>query len=91
MIELHLGTFYSVGAVGFRDINDDEKEDIIIITYYHSGAGPTGMVPRPGVTIYLAGENEFYLAKDMIEDVEENIVEKDRTIENIYNFLQQKE
>ena len=87
----YIGTFYSVGAVGFRDINDDEKEDIIIITYYHSGAGPTGMVPHPGVTIYLAGENEFYLAKDMIEDVEENIVEKDRTIENIYNFLQQKE
>ena len=28
---------------------------------------------------------------DMIEDVEENIVEKDRTIENIYNYLQQKE
>ena len=49
----YIGTFYSVGAVGFRDINDDEKEDIIIITYYHSGAGPTGMVPRPGVTIYI--------------------------------------
>ena len=48
------------------------------------------MVPRPSVTIYLAGEDEFYLAKDMIEDVEENIVEKDRTIENIYNYLQQK-
>lgn len=30
----YIGTFYSVGAVGFRDINDDEKEDIIIITYY---------------------------------------------------------
>lgn len=86
----YIGTFYSVGAVGFRDINDDEKEDIIIITYYHSGAGPTGMVSRPGVTIYLAGEDEFYLAKDMIEDVEGNIVEKDRTIENIYNYLQQK-
>ena len=61
----YIGTFYSVGAVGFRDINDDEKEDIIIITYYHQEQGPTGMVPRPGVTIYLAGENEFYLAEDM--------------------------
>jgi hypothetical protein len=87
----YIGIFASVGAVGFRDINDDKKEDIIIITYYYSGAGPTGMVPRPGVTIYLAGENEFYVAKDMIEDVEENIVEKERTIENIYNYLQQKE
>lgn len=87
----YIGTFYSVGAVGFRDINDDEKEDIIIITYYHSGAGPTGMVPRPGVTIYLAGENEFYLAEDMITDVEANIIEQDRTIANIYNFLIEKE
>lgn len=87
----YIGIFDSVGAVAFRDVNDDKKKDIIIITYYLSGAGPTGMVPRPGVTIYLAGENEFYLAKDMIEDVEENIVEKDRTIKNIYNFLQQKE
>lgn len=87
----YIGFYASVGAVGFRDINDDKKEDIIIITYYYSGAGPTGMVPRPGVTIYLAGENEFYVAMDMIEDVEENIVEKDRTIENVYTYLQQKE
>lgn len=44
------------------------------------------MVPRPGVTIYLAGENEFYLAEDMITDVEAIIIEQDRTIANIYNF-----
>lgn len=87
----YIGIYASVGAVGFRDINDDKKEDIIIITYYYSGADPTGMAPRPGVTIYLAGENEFYVAMDMIEDAEENIVEKDRTIENIYTYLQQKE
>ena len=42
-----------------------------------SGAGPTGMVPRPGVTLYLAGENEFCLAEDMIADAEENISQKD--------------
>nr|WP_318704767.1 hypothetical protein [uncultured Acetatifactor sp.] len=58
-------------------INNDKKDDVIIITYYVSGAGPTGMVPRPGVTIYLAGENEFCLAEDMIADAEENISQKD--------------
>lgn len=87
----YIGHFDSVGAVAFRDVNDDKKDDIIIITYYTSGAGPTGMVPRPGVTIYLAGENEFCLAEDMIADVEKNISEKDRTIVNIYNFLQHRE
>lgn len=79
------GAFDSVGAVAFRDINDDKKDDIIIISYYVSGAGPTGMEPRPYVTIYLAGESEFYLAEDMIKDVECD--GKDMTIESVYNFL----
>ncbi len=83
-----IGLFKSVGAVAFRDLNDDQKDDIIIITYYVSGAEPTDMVPRSGVTIYLAGENEFYLAEDMIVAVEEHIVEKDRTIQKICDFLQ---
>lgn len=82
------GCFYSIEAVAFRDINDDGKKDIIIIFNYISGAGPTGMVPRPKTRIFLAGENEFYLAKDIIADVEKNILEKDMTIENICNFLQ---
>lgn len=82
------GCFYSVEAVAFRDINDDGKKDIIIIFHYISGAGPTGMVPRPKTRIFLAGENEFYLAKDIIADVEKNILEKDMTIENICNYLQ---
>lgn len=86
-----IGIYDSVGAVGFRDINDDKKDDIIIITYYLSGAGPTGMVPRPSVTIYLAGDNEFCLAEGMITDVEESIVEQDRNIENIYLFLQSRD
>lgn len=79
------GAFDSVGAVAFRDVNDDKKDDIIIISYYVSGAGPTGMEPRPYVTIYLAGESEFYLAEDMIEEVEYD--GKDTTIESVYNFL----
>lgn len=87
----HIGLFESVGAVSFRDVNDDKKADIIIITYYVSGAGPTGMVPRPALRIFLAGENEFYLAEDMIAEVEENLSEKDMTIENICNFIKNKE
>lgn len=83
----YIGLFDSMGAVDFCDVNDDKKDDVIIITYYVSGAGPTGMVPRPGVTIYLDGKNEFYLAEDMITNVENEIIEKVRTIENICDFL----
>ncbi len=81
------GMFDGIGAVAFRDINDDGKEDIIIIFNYVSGAGPTGMVPRPALRIFLAGENEFNLAEDIIADVEQHILSKDMTIENICNYL----
>ena len=82
-----IGSFDSVGAVAFRDVNNDGKKYIIIICYYFFGAGPTGMVPRPDNIIYLAGENEFNLAKDMMEDVKQHIPEKEMTIENICNYL----
>ena len=83
----HVGSFDYVGAVAFRDINDDGKDDIIVITYYESGAGPTGMVPRPDIRIFIAEENEFYLAEDMAADIEQHISEKDMTIETICNYL----
>ncbi len=82
----HEGSFASVGAVAFRDINDDGKSDIIVIVYYYSGAGPTGMVPRPDIRIFIAEENEFYLAEDMAADIEQHILAKDMTIETICNL-----
>ncbi|GFI45234.1 hypothetical protein IMSAGC019_00544 [Lachnospiraceae bacterium] len=84
------GMFESIGAVAFRDINNDGKKDIIIIFNYVSGAGPTGMVPRPALRIFLAGENEFYLAEDIMEDIGQHILQKDMTIETICNYLKDK-
>ncbi|MDE7184490.1 MAG: hypothetical protein K2O40_08455 [Lachnospiraceae bacterium] len=81
------GMFDSIGAVAFRDINDDGKDDIVIIINYITGAGPQGMIPRPTVRIFLAGENEFYIADDIETDVVENVVKKDMTIEAICNYL----
>lgn len=84
------GAFESVGAVAFCDVNDDKRDDIIIISYYVSGAGPTGMEPRPYVTIYLGGESEFYLAEDMMKEVEYNISGEDTTIQSVYNYLMER-
>lgn len=83
----YTGCFADIGAVAFRDINDDGKEDIIIIFNYYSGAGPTGMVPRPESRIFLAGENEFYLAEDIMEDVEQNLLRKEMTVDRIYQYI----
>lgn len=86
----YMGVFEDVGAVAFRDINGDGKKDIIIVTYYCYRAGTTDMVPRTGVKIYVAGENEFYLAENMMADIAEHMEEQDMYIENICHFIQEK-
>ena len=48
------------------------------------------MILCPAARIFLAGKNEFYLAEDMITDVEKHMVDDDLTIEKICNFLQDK-
>ena len=83
----YTGCFDSIGAVAFRDINGDAKKDVIIVFYYYTGMGENGMILRPKSRIFLAGENEFYLAEDMMADVEQHINDNDMTIENICNFL----
>lgn len=84
----YMGTFDNVGAVAFRDIDNDGKKDIIIVTYYCYRAGWADTVPRTGVKIFIAGDNEFHLAEDMMADVTEHIEEQDMYIENICNFVQ---
>ena len=45
------------------------------------------MIPRPALRIFLAGENEFYIAEDIMADVTQHVLEKDMTIETICNYL----
>lgn len=45
------------------------------------------MILCPAARIFLAGKNEFYLAEDMVTDVEKHMVDDDLTIEKICNFL----
>ena len=75
-----MSKYYGVLEVYKTDIATRDADE------YTSGAGPTGMVPCPLVAIYLAGDNEFYLVEDMITDVENDIVAKDRSITNIVIF-----
>ena len=83
----YIGLFDGVEAVGFRDCNNDGKNDIIVIIDYVTGAGPQGMLPRPTARIFLAEENGFYVAEDMMTDVADHIAEKDLTINNVYQYI----
>ncbi len=84
------GLFDSVESVGFRDVNDDSMMDVIVIINYITGAGPQGMVPRPRARIFLADKTEFHLAKELTEDIAENMAESDLNINSIYEYLKNK-
>lgn len=88
--DTYAGLFDSVESVGFRDVNHDNLKDIIVIINYITGAGPQGMVPRPRARIFLADKKEFHLAKDLIDDITENMDEKDINIDNICEYLKNK-
>nr|WP_315024546.1 hypothetical protein [uncultured Aminipila sp.] len=88
--ENYVGLFDSVSAVEFCDVNNDYIKDVIVIINYVTGAGPQGMVPRPRARIFLADKKEFYLATDLINDITNNIEEKDLSIATICDYLKNK-
>ncbi|SNT04283.1 hypothetical protein SAMN05446037_103514 [Anaerovirgula multivorans] len=92
--ENYVGLFDSVAAVDFCDVNNDNIKDVIVIINYITGAGPQGMTPRPRARIFLADNKKFnqkfILATDLIDDITNNIEEKDLTIAAICKYLKNK-
>lgn len=88
--ENYVGLFDSVEAVDFCDVNNDHIKDIIVIINYVTEAGPQGMTPRPRVRIFLADNQKLNLATDLIDDIINNIEEKDLTISAIREYLKNK-
>ena len=86
----YAGLFDSVESVAFHDVNGDNIKDVIVIINYITGAGPQGMEPRPKARIFLADKKGFILAKDMTDDVNDHIEEKDMSMGHIYDYLKNK-
>ncbi|WP_349671856.1 hypothetical protein [Lacrimispora sp.] len=86
----YAGLFDSVESVAFHDVNGDNLKDVIVIINYITGAGPQGMEPRPKARIFLADKKGFILAKDMTDDVNDHIEEKDMSMGHIYDYLKNK-
>lgn len=87
--ENEIGLFDSVAAVGFRDINHDDLKDVIVIINYVTGAGPQGMLPRPTARIFLACEDGFCLATDLMDEIADKSMGGDMSIKSIYEYVEQ--
>lgn len=58
-------SFESVKAVSFKDVNKDGLKDVILITEYVTGIGPTGMVPFLVKGVYFQGVGGFTQNNDV--------------------------
>ena len=88
----YFGLFYNVEAVGFRDLNNDGRDDIIIIiSYIPPGAGLEGAVPRSHARIFLAENKGFYVAEDMMDEISDHIAGEDLSVDNVYQYILNKD
>ncbi|WP_018751228.1 hypothetical protein [Paenibacillus sanguinis] len=85
--EADKGLLDNVQAIGFRDVNKDGRKDVIAICTYYSGAGPEGAIPRAYARIYMAGNKEFVLAKDLSDELYSKLSEDQYTIDHICDYI----
>lgn len=82
-----IGMFDSIEAVGFKDIDGDNANDVIVIINYVTGAGPQGMLPRKMLRIFRAYDSGFIILENLMDDVMENIEESDLSISTICDYV----
>lgn len=75
-----------VGAVSFRDANNDGLKDAIIIAYYMTDVGKNGAVSFPVCSIYFQKESSFENDSDL--DTKINDSSQNDSINNVLKFVE---
>ncbi len=70
------GLCEGVSFVFFEDINEDNKDEIVIGVLYVSGAGPQGMIPYTEIRVYEDGGNEFVYNQNLSDEINEKLTEE---------------
>lgn len=70
------GLCEGVSFVFFEDINEDNKDEIVIGVLYVSGAGPQGMIPYTEIRIYEDSGNEFVYNGDLSDEINEKLTDE---------------
>ncbi|WP_035764969.1 hypothetical protein [Butyrivibrio sp. NC2002] len=77
------GIFEDISFVAFKDINEDQKDEVIVGELYVTGAGPQGMLPRTEVRVFEDKGDAFEYAKDLSEYINDTMPD-DGTIYDVY-------
>lgn len=65
-----------VSFVFFKDVNNDNRTDVVIGAWYESGAGPQGMIPRTQIQIYTDNKTEFVYEKELCDKIKIELPEE---------------
>lgn len=84
------GLFESVGAAAAKDLDGDVVEEIIVIPYYYTGAGPQGAIPRPVPRVYRQRGDEYVIDYALSDDLAEGIPEDQMSMESILAYIERK-
>lgn len=80
------GIFDDVSFVAFKDINKDDKDEVIIGTLFETGAGPQGNIPRTQVRVFQDNGDSFEYCKELSEYITLNVPE-DADIHDVYKQI----
>ncbi|WP_027215705.1 hypothetical protein [Butyrivibrio fibrisolvens] len=75
--------FEDISFVTFKDINDDQKDEVIVGVHYVTGAGPQGVIPRTEVRIFEDKGESFEYAKELSDFITVRMPD-DGTIHDVY-------
>lgn len=78
--------FEGISFVAFKDINEDEKDEVIIGLLYITGAGPQGVIPRTEVRIFEDKGDSFEYSKNISKYINDSMPE-DGTIHDVYDKI----
>jgi hypothetical protein len=62
-------SFDEIIAVSFKDLDFDELKDIIVMTNYITGMGPSGMKPFRVIDVYFQKKNGFEQVENISEEL----------------------
>ena len=90
--EVSSWSYEAMSAISFKDIDKDGLKDIIVMAYYVTGIGPTGMRPFLVKDIYFQTKEGFVKKKKVSKLLNDSKhYQKLKSIKNIVSFLQKRD
>lgn len=77
---------FELKAISFRDVNNDNLTDIIIIAEFMTGIGKEGAIPFPIASIYFQNNNEFIALRELDDQI--NHSKMNETIDMVLTFCE---